>query len=267
MSTSTNKKSPVLLRNNNNKKNSQPVLESIEGPKLVTSKMKIRPEYLAKISPLTDTQRTLFDVFQNSNSHLVLDGFSGCGKSFVSIYLALKEVLIRQQYKKIIIIRSAVPSRDVGFLPGTLEEKIAFYEAPYKDIVSELFVRDMPEPYKKLQEQKLIEFMPTSFLRGTTINNAIIIVDEYQNMSWNEIYTVMTRVGYNSKIVWCGDLRQNDLTKSKYDRTGADKLLKVVDKMPEFVKITFKIDDIVRSELVKSWIVSCDSLGFDSNTI
>lgn len=233
-------------------------------PKLVTSKSKVRPEHLVNVSPLTETQRRLYEAFKTDN-HILLDGFAGCGKTFVSLYLALQEVLVKRTYKKIIIIRSIVPSRDVGFLPGTLEEKIAVYESPYVQIFSELMCRDFGDAYKKLQEQKLVEFMPTSFLRGTTINDAIIIVDEYQNMSWNEIYTVMTRVGHNAKIVWCGDLRQNDLTKNKMDKSGADKLLKVVEGMYQFTKITFTIDDIVRSELVKSWIVSCDRLGYDSN--
>jgi predicted ribonuclease YlaK len=239
--------------------NQQPEISPV--PKLVTSRSKIRPEHLTDISPLTETQESLFELFE-SDSHIVLDGFAGCGKTFVSLYLALREILVNRQYKKIVIIRSIVPSRDIGFLPGSLEEKVAVYEAPYVSIFTELLAREIPEAYKKLQEQKLVEFMPTSFLRGTTINDSIIVVDEYQNMSWSEIYTVMTRVGYNSKIVWCGDLRQNDLANLKGEKSGASKFLNVISNMKDFKKITFTVDDIVRSGLVKNWIITCEKMGF-----
>lgn len=227
-------------------------------PCLVTSRSKIRPEHLNEISPLTETQHLLFSTFK-TNNHLILDGFAGCGKTFVSIYLALRDILVKRQYKKIVIIRSIVPTRDIGFLPGSLEEKIAVYEAPYISIVSELLAKEIPDAYKKLQEQKLIEFMPTSFLRGTTINDSIIIVDEAQNCKLEEIDTVITRVGRNSKLVLCGDYNQSDLDKK--DKEGYKKILNILKSMYEVSTITFNEDDIVRSDFVKAYIIAKNRMG------
>lgn len=227
-------------------------------PSLMTARSKIRPEHLNDISPLTETQHKLFSTFK-TDTHLILDGFAGCGKTFVSLYLALREILLNRQFKKIVIVRSIVPTRDIGFLPGSLEEKIAVYESPYISIISELLSREIPDAYKKLQEQKLVEFMPTSFLRGTTINDAIIIVDEAQNCKLEEIDTVITRVGRNSKLVLCGDYNQSDLEKK--DKEGYKKILSILKSMYEVTTITFTEDDIVRSEFVKSYIIAKNRMG------
>ena len=245
------KRKPALFAVNEKSVSAAPV------PQLVTTRSKIRPEHLTQISPLTETQETLFDLFE-SDSHIVLDGFAGCGKTFVSLYLALREVLINKQYKKIVIIRSIVPSRDIGFLPGSLEEKVAVYEAPYVSIFTELLAREIPEPYKKLQEQRVIEFMPTSFLRGTTINDSIIVVDESQNLNAHELDTVITRVGQNSKLILCGDYTQSDLDKKEKD--GYLKILNILKSMYGVSTITFGEDDIVRSQFVKSYIIAKNRL-------
>ena len=257
MATRNTKKKVALLEISKG----QTVQKEIPVPSLVTVRSRIRPEHIKTIQPLTDTQQKLFDTFK-LDTNIVLDGFAGCGKTFVTLYLALREVLLNRRYKKVVIIRSIVPSRDIGFLPGSLEEKIAVYEAPYISIFAELLAREIPDVYKKLQEQQLIEFMPTSFLRGTTINDAIIVVDEAQNLNFAEADTVITRVGANSKLVLCGDYNQSDLDKK--DKDGYKKILSILKSMYNVTTITFTEEDIVRSEFVKSYIIAKNRLGISS---
>jgi len=228
--------------------------------KTASNALKIKLDHLQTFQPLTENQKLFFDAYKAGDYAIMLLGSSGVGKSFLALYKALEEVLDKSTpYQQVVIIRSAVQVRDLGFTPGSLDEKMALYEDPYIQICSTLFNRK--EAYLRLKEQSMIDFTSTSFLRGVSMDSSIIIVDECQSMTWHELATIMTRVGHRSKIIFCGDLAQNDLVKSKNDVTGLKEFLHVTDLMPEFTKIQFTTDDIVRSSLVKQFIIACEKLG------
>jgi phosphate starvation-inducible PhoH-like protein len=211
------------------------------------------------IKPLTPAQEEMFQDFMNGNN-VFAHGSAGTGKSFVGLYLALNEMLqFETEIDRVIIVRSAVPARDVGFLPGTLEEKNAVYEQPYKDILADLFGKS--STYEDMKTAGKLEFVTTSFIRGMTWDNAVIVFDEVQNANWEEINTVMTRIGEGSRIILCGDVKQNDLLYKKMDKTGVTDLLKVCEKLPAFTNVTFTRHDIVRSDFVKQFIIACEDLG------
>jgi phosphate starvation-inducible protein PhoH len=210
---------------------------------------------LRNIRPLTPTQEDMFHAFFNGNN-ICAHGTAGTGKSFVALFLALSELLSKQTADRIIIVRSAVPSREVGFLPGTLEEKTAIYELPYIDIFRQLLGK--ASSYADMKEAGLVEFVTTSFIRGMTWDNAIVVVDEGQNMRFDEINTIMTRLGENSRIIFTGDLVQTDLRARKTDVSGMADFLTVIKGMSEFADISFSRYDIVRGPLVKSWICACE---------
>lgn len=213
---------------------------------------------LRKITPLTVNQERTFDAY-DKGQNLILHGFAGTGKTFISLYLALEELLEPASlYDKIIIVRSVVPSRDIGFLPGNIKEKTKVYEEPYKEICDVLFGRG--DGYDILKMRNLIHFTTTSFLRGITFNNAIVIVDELQNMVFGELDTVMTRLGDNSKIVFCGDFRQTDLTHEK-DKSGLLDFINITKRMNRFEYIDFEKTDIVRSGLVRDYIIQKTEIG------
>lgn len=206
------------------------------------------------VVPKTQHQKDFKESY-DAGFNIAAIGTAGTGKTYLSLSLALADVMKEDNpYEKVIIIRSAVQTRDQGFMPGTLKEKIAYYEGPYIEIVNKLF--EDSRAYGILKSRGLIEFMSSSFVRGLTFDNAIIIVDEGQSMSAHEISSIMTRVGENSKIIICGDTKQNDLIKSKYDTSGLPRLLRVLDKMKCFRKITFTHDDILRSNFVREFIVA-----------
>jgi phosphate starvation-inducible PhoH-like protein len=212
---------------------------------------------LRHIKPLTVNQQRVWDAYE-AGSNLMLHGYAGTGKTFLSLYLALKEVLIDETYKRVVIIRSVVPSRDMGFLPGTEKQKAEVYEQPYQEICDDLFGRG--DGWKILKMKRLVEFTTTSFLRGTTFNDSIIVVDECNNMNFQEIDTVMTRIGTNSRIVFCGDYRQSDLHKP-HDKTGIRELMAITRRMPSFDHIEFEMQDIVRSGTVKEYIIQKTEMG------
>lgn len=213
---------------------------------------------LKRVKPLTFNQEDTFRSFFEGQ-HLLLHGVAGTGKTFISLYLALNEILKgNSNFEKIVILRSVVPSRDMGFLPGNIKEKTRVYEDPYREICDDLFGRG--DGYDILRNKGLIEFGTTSYLRGITFRNAIVIVDESQNMNYHELDTVITRIGENCRIIFCGDYRQSDLSKS--DRTGLIDFMRIIDNMGCFAKIEFDINDIVRSALVKNYIVTKLELGF-----
>lgn len=204
---------------------------------------------IADISPLTNKQKDAFD----SNKNLILCGSAGCGKSFLASFFAVTD-LSKGRYKNIVLIRSAVPSRDMGFLPGNDQEKARIYEEPYYGIFSEILGRG--DAYTIMKQKNVLDFMTTSYLRGITINDSVIIVDECQNALFSELNTIMTRVGNNCKVIFCGDFKQTDLKLN-----GMRDFLNVVDKMPEdFDIIEFGPEDIVRSDLVRRYIVACERL-------
>lgn len=220
-----------------------------------THALKIKIDHLKTFEPLTDNQKKFYEAYKRGDYFVALHGVAGTGKTFIALYKALEEVLDKSNpFKKIIIVRSAVQSRDIGHLPGDAGEKMEIYEQPYRQICETLF--DRRDAYQRLEEQGYISFISTSFIRGMSFDDAIIIVDEMQNMTFEEIDTVMTRVGYRSKIIWCGDYRQTDLNKKKNDVSGILKFFDVAYHMKAFTRIEFSVDDIVRSSLVKDYILA-----------
>lgn len=213
---------------------------------------------LKKIDPLTENQKTTF-VSYREGKNLLLHGIAGTGKSFVSLYLALEEILSgKSDFNKVIIVRSVVPTRDMGFLPGNNKEKTKVYEQPYQAICTELFGRS--DSYEYLKSKGIIEFISTSFIRGVTLNNCIIVVDEIANCTLHELDSVITRVGKNCKIMMCGDFRQSDFVR-EHEKNGLHDFMKIVQRMKSFKFIDFNEDDIVRSQMVKEYIIAKTRLG------
>ena len=220
---------------------------------------KVRIDDLLTFSPITKNQEQTFASYKQGN-HLLLHGIAGTGKTFMSLYLALEEVLDPSTvYDDVFIVRSVVSTRDIGFLPGDEQEKVSIYEAPYRSICRELF--GMKEAYDALKQQSNVKFMSTSFIRGITINNAVIIVDECQNLNFHELDSIITRVGKNSKIIFCGDYTQTDLTREN-DRNGIQKFMKILREIPSFTTVEFDIEDIVRSDFLKDYIIKKYKLGY-----
>lgn len=211
---------------------------------------------LKTIKPLTINQNKTFQLF-NSNKNLLLTGSAGTGKSFASIYLALNEILNNKQspYKKLIIIRSAVEGRKIGFLPGNNKSKIEVYESPYIQICSELFGRS--DAYSILKQKKIIDFESTSFLRGLTFRDCIVLTDEVQNMTFQEQKTIITRYGDNCKMIFSGDTNQIDLIE-RIEQTGLYDFIKIINKMKSFTNVNFTINDIVRNSVVKEFLMAED---------
>lgn len=208
------------------------------------------------IQPLTPTQEDMFHAWY-SDKHICAHGSAGTGKTFLALFLAINEVLQKRQ-SKIIIVRSAVPTREVGYLPGTLEEKTAMYELPYHAIMWELVRRQ--STYEDMKSAGIIEFTVTSFIRGLTWDNAIIVVDEAENMTRHEIDSIMTRIGENTRIIMTGDIKQTDLDGKRNDVSGMEKAMKAFANMDDFALLEFTHDDIVRSEFVKSWIIASENV-------
>ena len=235
---------------------------------LTTKQMKrkkpIGNTYLLDIEPITNNQKRLFDSYAE-DKHLVAYGTAGTGKTFISLYNALADVLDESTpYEKIYLVRSLVSTREIGFLPGDHEDKSSLYQIPYKKMVQSMF--EMPDDnayemlYDNLKAQETISFWSTSFIRGTTLDNAIVIIDECQNLNFHELDSIITRVGQDSKIIFCGDAAQTDLLKSN-ERTGILDFQRIIQNMDEFSLVEFGIDDIVRSGLVKSYLISKINLG------
>lgn len=222
---------------------------------------KVRIDDLLTFQPITKNQTSTFNAYKE-NKNLLLHGIAGTGKTFISLYLALEEVLNPSTvYDDVFLVRSVVSTRDIGFLPGDEQEKVSIYEAPYRSICRELF--GLKDSYDALKQQGNVKFMSTSFIRGITINNAIVIVDECQNLNFHELDSIITRVGKNSKIIFSGDYTQTDLTREN-DKKGILNFMKILNSLNEFVTVEFMIDDIVRSDFLKSYIIAKYKLGYDS---
>ena len=222
-------------------------------------KKPVNSDYLVDIEPITDNQKVLFDSYKEGK-HIIAYGAAGTGKTFVTLYNALKEVLDENTpYEKIYIVRSLVATREIGFLPGDHEDKSDIYQVPYKHMVKYMFQMasdaEFEMLYGNLRAQDTIKFWSTSFLRGTTLDNAIVIVDEMQNLNFHELDSIITRVGQNSKIFFCGDATQTDLQKTN-ERNGIIDFMKIIRSMPSFDLIEFGIEDIVRSGLVKEYLIA-----------
>jgi hypothetical protein len=212
---------------------------------------------LKKIKPLTKNQEKTFEEYEKGNN-LILSGSAGSGKSFLAMYLALNDLLQEKYYSKIIIIRSAVPSRDLGFVPGTLEEKSKIYQEPYMNITNELIGRG--DAWHFLVNKQIIEFQTTSFLRGLTFRDCVIIFDEFQSATFHEVDTVLTRVGENCRFILCGDYTQNDLSIKK-EKSGFNDAVKILERINTTSTIKFTIDDVVRSGFVRSYLEEKEKLG------
>lgn len=211
---------------------------------------------MKRIEPMTKNQRNLFQHYVDGQNILAI-GSAGTGKTYISLYLALKDVMDKNDYKEVIIVRSSVQSREQGHMPGNDKEKMSHFEAPYIDIVNNLFERG--DAYEIMKQKKMIRFMSTSFIRGLTFDNAIIIVDEAQSCNYHELDTIITRVGEGSKIVFCGDVKQDDLRmagRNRNDVSGLRDFIRVIDKIESFSTIEFLPEDIIRSGLVKQYILA-----------
>jgi phosphate starvation-inducible protein PhoH len=212
---------------------------------------------LTNVKPLTQTQSDAF-VAWDSGKNLMLHGIAGTGKSYIAMALALRDILAGiSNQKKITIIRSVVEVRKMGFLPGNQKEKAAVYEAPYNAICTELFNRG--DSYDLLTRKGVIEFISTSFIRGVTLNDSIVIIDEMQNCNGHELDSVITRVGKNCRIIFSGDFRQSDFT-TEQERNGLRSFMKIINAMKSFEFIEFQKEDIVRSALVREYIIQKDNL-------
>ena len=233
--------------------------------KQMKRKKPLSSDYLVDVQPLTDNQKRLFESYKEGK-HLIAYGCAGSGKTFITLYNALQDVLDeRTPYEKIYLVRSLVATREIGFLPGDHDDKADIYQIPYKNMVKYMFQMpsdaDFEMLYGNLKAQESIKFWSTSFLRGTTLDNAIIIVDEFQNLNFHELDSIITRVGENSRICFCGDARQSDLTKTN-EKNGILDFMRIIRSMPSFDVVEFDTEDIVRSGLVKEYIVAKIEAGF-----
>lgn len=227
---------------------------------VVSNSLKIKLDHLKTFQALTPNQEVFFDMYRGGGYFIGLFGSPGVGKTFLALYRSLEEVLSKDNpFKQIVVVRSMVQLREIGHLPGSLEEKQEIYELPYQEICHTLFGRG--DAWTRLKEQGYARFISTTAIRGISIDDSIIIVDECQNMNWAEINTVMSRVGHRSKILFCGDYKQSDLIKNSKDATAFHEFRKVANHMPAFQEVYFTPDDIVRSSLVKQWIIACEKEG------
>lgn len=218
---------------------------------------KLRVEHLQNLKPLTKNQERVFDSYKEKYN-LVLSGAAGTGKTFLALYLGLKDVLTKgNSLEKVVLIRSALPTRDMGFLPGEKEEKEAAYMDPYISTVNELF--QDKEAWKKMIQFNNIEFMTTSFIRGITLNDSVVIVDEAQNCNFHELCSIITRIGKNCKVILCGDYYQSDFVKQN-DKSGLYEFINILNNMKSFDHIEFEWKDIVRSGLVRDFIMTKEML-------
>ena len=224
----------------------------------------VRIDQMVKVSPITDNQKKAFAAYKQGKN-LFLYGAAGTGKTFISLYLAMQEVLDnRTPYDTVYLVRSAVPTREIGFLPGDEEDKTALFQVPYQNMVKFMFEQPNETAfnnlYDKLKNQGSLFFLTTSFLRGITLDNAIIIVDECQNLNFHELDSITTRVGQDSKIIFCGDILQTDLQK-QYEKEGMSKFRQILEAMNEFEMVEFNIGDIVRSGFVKNYLINKIKMG------
>lgn len=231
--------------------------------KQMRRKKPINTDLLVDIDPLTDNQKRFFDSY-TEGKHLIGYGCAGTGKTFIALYKALQDVLNdNTPYERIYLVRSLVSTREIGFLPGTYEDKSDIYQIPYKNMVKYMFQMpsdsDFEMLYGNLKAQETIKFWSTSFLRGTTLDNAIVIVDEFQNLNFHELDSIITRVGENTRITFCGDATQTDLTKTN-EKNGIVDFMSILRAMPSFDIIEFGLEDIVRSGLCKEYLVAKNEL-------
>ena len=233
----------------------------------MVKKQDLKYNDLVKVKPITDNQKVVFEEYKKGQN-LFLHGAAGTGKTFVSLYLALQEVLdTSTSNDTVYIVRSAVPTREIGFLPGDEEDKTALYQVPYQNMVQFMFEQPSDQAfsmlYDRLKSQGSVMFLTTSYLRGITLDNCIIIVDECQNLTFHELDTIMTRVGQDAKIIFSGDFFQTDLNKNA-DKDGMAHFMDILTEMEEVSSIEFNIGDIVRSGLVRSYLIAKTKKGIET---
>ena len=230
----------------------------------MSKKIEITNSDLVKIEPVTDNQKVVFNSYKKGQNQF-LYGCAGTGKTFVTLYLAMNEVLRHDTpYDRVVMVRSLIPTREIGFLPGDEEDKAALYQVPYSNMVQFMFKQPNEQAfsmlYDRIKSQGSFYFLSTSFLRGLTFDNSIIIVDECQNLNFHELDTIVTRVGQDSKIMFCGDFMQTDLSKVN-ERNGLHDFLRILEEMEEFNCLEFNIGDIVRSGFVRNYLIQKTKLG------
>lgn len=210
---------------------------------------------MRNLEPITQTQEDMFDQY-NSGYNVAAIGTAGTGKTMCAMYLALRDVLTQGLYDQVVIVRSAVQTREQGFMPGSQAQKEAVYATPYADIANDLFGRG--DAWEILKQKNQVRFMTSSFVRGLTFDNSIIVVDECQSMTYHELDSIITRVGESSKIIFCGDTRQDDLagSRNRNDVSGLASFINVLKRIPSFKLVEFGTEDIVRSGLVKEYIIA-----------
>ena len=230
----------------------------------MSKKIEITNSDLVKIEPVTDNQKVVFESYKKGKNQF-LYGCAGTGKTFITLYLAMQEVLRSDTpYDRVVMVRSLIPTREIGFLPGDEEDKAALYQVPYSNMVQFMFKQPNEQAfsmlYDRIKSQGSFYFLSTSFLRGLTFDNSIIIVDECQNLNFHELDTIVTRVGQDSKIMFCGDFMQTDLSKVN-ERNGLHDFLRILEEMEEFNCLEFNIGDIVRSGFVRNYLIQKTKLG------
>ena len=230
----------------------------------MSKKIEITNSDLVKIEPVTDNQKVVFESYKKGQNQF-LYGCAGTGKTFITLYLAMQEVLRNDTpYDRVVMVRSLIPTREIGFLPGDEEDKAALYQVPYSNMVQFMFKQPNEQAfsmlYDRIKSQGSFYFLSTSFLRGLTFDNSIIIVDECQNLNFHELDTIVTRVGQDSKIMFCGDFMQTDLSKVN-ERNGLHDFLRILEEMEEFNCLEFNIGDIVRSGFVRNYLIQKTKLG------
>ncbi len=230
----------------------------------MSKKIEITNSDLVKVEPITDNQKIVFESYKKGQNQFLF-GCAGTGKTFISLYLAFQEVLKNETpYDKVVVVRSLIPTREIGFLPGDEEDKAALYQVPYQNMVQFMFKQPNEQAfsmlYDRLKQQGSFYFLSTSFLRGLTFDNSIIIVDECQNLNFHELDTIVTRVGQDSKIIFCGDFMQTDLSKTN-EKNGLHDFLRILEEMEEFNCVEFNIGDIVRSGFVRNYLIQKTKLG------
>ena len=232
---------------------------------MATKKSKeIDASTMVSVKPITDTQKVVFETWKKEKNQFLF-GAAGTGKTFVSLYLALNDIFnLKTKYDKVVLVRSLIPTRDIGFLPGDEEDKSALYQVPYQNMVQFMFEAPNEQAfntlYDRLKGQGSLFFLSTSFLRGLTFDNSIIIVDECQNLNFLELDTIITRVGQDSRIIFCGDFDQSDLVKHN-EKNGLHDFLRILEEMEEFNCSEFTIGDIVRSGFVRSYLINKAKMG------
>lgn len=226
-------------------------------PKAVQTVTRVKNDFeLTSVRPMTDNQAVAFEAWDNGQ-HIFQHGYAGTGKTFTSLYLALKDVKAGK-FRKIYIVRSAVPTRDMGFMPGNAKEKAALYEGPYATVCSDLYGRG--DAYEVLKQKGIIEFVTTSYIRGITLDDCVIFTDEIQNLNFHELDSVITRAGEGTRLIFSGDVTQTDFVRDQ-EKAGLKQFMRIVKTIKDFTFVNYGIDDIVRSDMVRDYIIAKDKIG------